>query len=258
MPMATPAAPHASAATRPRPSVNPPAASTGMSTASTTCGSSSEVGIVPVWPPPSAPWAMTASTPHSATFSACRGAPTVGMVTTPASRSCFTRRSPGAWAKLATRTRSRMSSCDRGRRCRPGRRAGSRRTVGRCGSWTSWIASSSWSKVIVADARMPSPPAALVADVSRAPATQPIPVCTIGYCTPNRSHAAVCSARVRHAGTSLLRRPFGSITSRMSRSSSSVGSRDSGTSSGITSSKPVAATTSSTVTPGCTERSRMR
>ncbi len=36
------------------------------------------------------------------------------------------------------------------------------------------------SKVIVADARMPSPPAALVADVRRAPATQPMPVCTIG------------------------------------------------------------------------------
>ena len=29
-------------------------------------------------------------------------------------------------------------------------------------------------------ARMPRPPAALVADVSRGPATQPMPVCTIG------------------------------------------------------------------------------
>ena len=38
---------------------------------------------------------------------------------------------------------------------------------------------------------MPSPPAADVAAVSRAPATQPIPVCTIGYFTPNSSHARV-------------------------------------------------------------------
>ena len=44
MPIATPAAPYASAATRPRPSKKPPAAITGMSTASTTCGSSSVVG----------------------------------------------------------------------------------------------------------------------------------------------------------------------------------------------------------------------
>ena len=44
MPIATPAAPYASAATRPRPSKNPPAAITGMSTASTTCGRSSVVG----------------------------------------------------------------------------------------------------------------------------------------------------------------------------------------------------------------------
>ena len=44
----------------------------------------------------------------------------------------------------------------------------------------------------------------------------------------------------------------------MSSSSSGVGSRDSGTSSGTTSSNPVAATTSSTVTPGCTDRSRIR
>ena len=42
--MAMPPAPQARAATRPRPSVNPPAPSTGMSTASTTWGSSSEVG----------------------------------------------------------------------------------------------------------------------------------------------------------------------------------------------------------------------
>ena len=40
-------------------------------------------------------------------------------------------------------------------------------------------------------------------------------------------------------------------------SSSTVGSRVSGTSDGMVSSKPVASTISSTVTPGCTERIRM-
>jgi hypothetical protein len=34
--------------------------------------------------------------------------------------------------------------------------------------------------VIVAAARMPKPPAAEVAAVSRAPDTQPMPVCTMG------------------------------------------------------------------------------
>ncbi len=43
--------------------------------------------MVPVCPPPSPPWAMTALAPMSATFSAWRGAPTVTTVATPASRS---------------------------------------------------------------------------------------------------------------------------------------------------------------------------
>jgi hypothetical protein len=177
--MATPAAPQASAATTPRPSVNPPAASTGMSTASTTSGRRSDVGITPVWPPPSAPWAMTASTPHAATFSAWRGAPTVGMVTTPASFSVFTTCSPGAWAKLATRTPSRMMSA---MRCSTSSWSARRFTPKGWSvrDFTSCTAATSWSYVIVADARMPRPPAALVADVNRAPATHPMPVCTIG------------------------------------------------------------------------------
>ena len=36
---------------------------------------------MPVWPPPSPPWAITASTPISSTFSAWRRAPTVGITT---------------------------------------------------------------------------------------------------------------------------------------------------------------------------------
>ena len=63
VPMAMPSAPQARAAARPRPSWNPPAAITGTSTASSTWGSSSDVGTAPVWPPPSRPWHSTASTP---------------------------------------------------------------------------------------------------------------------------------------------------------------------------------------------------
>ena len=62
------------------------------------------MGTDPVCPPPSPPWAMTASTPHSATFSACRRAPTVGMVTIPASFRRLIESLPGARAKLATFT----------------------------------------------------------------------------------------------------------------------------------------------------------
>ena len=47
------------------------------------------------------------------------------------------------------------------------------------------------------------------------------------------------------------------MTVLMSSTSSGVGSRDVGTSSGMTRSNPVAACTSSTVTPGWTERSRI-
>ena len=55
---------------------------------------------MPVWPPPSPPWAMTASTPISSTFSAWRRAPTVGITTTPASWQRATASLVGAPAKL--------------------------------------------------------------------------------------------------------------------------------------------------------------
>ena len=47
------------------------------------------------------------------------------------------------------------------------------------------------SSVMVAEARMPSPPALAVADTSRAPATQPIPVWTTGCSTPTSSVSGV-------------------------------------------------------------------
>src|SRR5207248_6761906 len=57
-------------------------------------------------------------------------------------------------------------------------------------------------------------------------------------------------------GTSFSPSPSGSITSRIQRSSSSLGSRVVvGPSAGRASAKPVAATTSTTVTPGGSDRS---
>src|SRR6266849_5812912 len=63
VPIQTPAAPSASAATNPRPSARPPAATTRRgATASTTAGVSTTPPTRPVWPPPSWPCAMITST----------------------------------------------------------------------------------------------------------------------------------------------------------------------------------------------------
>ncbi len=70
MPIQTPWAPKASAAARPRPSTMEPAASTGMSTASTICGMSAIPATCPVCPPASVPWATTASQPASSALRA--------------------------------------------------------------------------------------------------------------------------------------------------------------------------------------------
>ena len=55
---------------------------------------------------------------------------------------------------------------------------------------TSLIAARSSSRSITAAARIPNPPALAVAAVSSGPDTHPMPVCTIGYSMPTRSHRA--------------------------------------------------------------------
>jgi hypothetical protein len=86
---------------------------------------------------------------------------------------------PGACAKLATFTCALISSSTRfitsawsARRFTPKLRS--------VLSFTCWMACSSSSKVMVAAAKMPRPPAAEVADVSFAPETQPMPVWMMG------------------------------------------------------------------------------
>src|SRR5439155_17138319 len=60
-------------------------------------------------------------------------------------------------------------------------------------AFTSATAARSSVNVMVPAARMPRAPALLVAATRRCPATQPMPVCTIGCSTPSRSHKRVCS-----------------------------------------------------------------
>ena len=84
VPIQTPCAPKASAAARPRPSTSDPAASTGMSTASTVCGISAMPPICPVCPPASVPWATTTSTPARSACSACETLPHRLITLTPA------------------------------------------------------------------------------------------------------------------------------------------------------------------------------
>ena len=122
---------------------------------------------------------MTASTPHSATFSAWRRAPTVGMTNRPASLQRATRAGLGAWAKLATRTpvsiiRAMRSptSATSVRRLTPKGAVGPGPHLADGGG--------EFLQVMVAEARIPRPPALAVAATSRGPATQPMPVCTMG------------------------------------------------------------------------------
>ena len=85
----------------------------------------------------------------------------------------------GACAKLATLTPSRMQSSTRSFTSAASDLRFTPKGLS-VRDFTSAMAVASSSMVIVADARIPSPPAALVAAVSLAPATQPIPVWMMG------------------------------------------------------------------------------
>ena len=73
-----------SAATSPRPSAKPPAASTGTGvTASTTMGMSGMLPIQPTWPPPSVPCAMMTSAPALAARTASGTVPAMWVTLLP-------------------------------------------------------------------------------------------------------------------------------------------------------------------------------
>ena len=85
MPHCTPSAPSMNAAAMPRPSAMPPAASTGICTASTTWGTRAIVVSSPTWPPDSVPSAITAVAPPRSTLRAMATEGTTGTTLMPAS-----------------------------------------------------------------------------------------------------------------------------------------------------------------------------
>ena len=85
VPTCTPSAPSAKAAAMPRPSAMPPAAITGMDTASHTAGTSVIVVSSPMWPPASVPSATTASAPRRSMRAASALEATTGTTLMPAS-----------------------------------------------------------------------------------------------------------------------------------------------------------------------------
>ena len=117
-------------------------------------------------------------------------APTDGITITPASLRRLIMACLGASANEATRTpwaiissiRSAASGASARRLTPNGSSVRSR---------TAATAARSASSVIVAEPMMPRPPAREVAAASRAPATNPIPVCTIGYRMPVSSVSLV-------------------------------------------------------------------
>ena len=85
VPIWTASAPSINAAANPLPSAMPPAAITGICTASTTCGTSVIVVSSPICPPDSFPSATTASAPARSIILAIAALATTGMTFTPAS-----------------------------------------------------------------------------------------------------------------------------------------------------------------------------
>ncbi len=150
------------------------------------------VATGPVWPPPSPPCTITASAPQPATFFACLAAPTDGITTTPASFSRAISSGLGANAKDATLTPSRMSNSIRSTASPASARMLMPNGLS-VAAFTLVTAVESSSSVMVADARMPRPPALDVAATRRAPATQPMPVCTTGCSMPISSVSGVRS-----------------------------------------------------------------
>ena len=158
------------------------------------------------------------SAPQEATFSACRAAPTEGITTMPLSLSLAISSFFGASAKEATLTPCLMSRSTRsGASPASARRLTPKGLLVRC--LTSPIAWSSSSKVIVAEARMPRPPAFAVAETSRGPATQPMPVWTTGWVTPVSSVSGVrriCGVTVSSSSQTFKFSPVSTNASRCS------------------------------------------
>ena len=110
VPTCTPSAPSANAAAMPRPSAMPPAAITGMRTASHTLGTSAIVVSSPMWPPASQPSATTASAPMRSMRAASAEDATTGTTFMPASFQAAMKFAGLPAPVVTTSTRSLVSS----------------------------------------------------------------------------------------------------------------------------------------------------
>ena len=89
VPIWTASAPSIKEAAMPLPSPTPPAAITGIFTASATWGTKHMVVVEPIWPPDSIPSAITPSAPHRSIIFAMATLATTGITFTPASLNSF-------------------------------------------------------------------------------------------------------------------------------------------------------------------------
>ena len=185
VPTRAPAAPAASTAARERPLPMPPAARTGMSTASRTSLSRARTPIFPrMWPPASIPCAIMKSHPASRAARASRSDPTCHEASAPAECTRSTSARSGSPQKksqtlalpAASLTQSRSRSGIR--KLTPNGRAVRSRIPFNFASRTGAPAPPSVT--------IPSPPASETAAASSAVSTRPMPASWIGAEQPTR------------------------------------------------------------------------
>src|SRR5438309_175203 len=185
VPTRAPAAPAASTAARERPLPMPPAARTGISTASRTSLSKARTPILPrMWPPASIPCAIMKSHPASRAARASRSDPTCQEASAPPECTRSTSARSGSPQKksqtLALPAASRTLSRSRSgiRKFTPNGRAVRSRIPFSFASRTGAPAPASVT--------IPSPPASETAAASSAVSTRPIPASWIGTEQPTR------------------------------------------------------------------------
>jgi len=186
VPMAIPSAPRASAAARPRPSAKPPAAITGIFTASTMLGTRTRLVTSPPWAAASWPVTRRASVPYSSARCAWRRLTTVATTLPPYSWAALTSQSPFPREKLMTGTFSSRRTL--ALRAAPGKSSVAFAPKGlsvslRISRMAARVSSGCRGPV----ARIPKPPALDTAATMLGTLIQLMPERTIGYRTPNSS-----------------------------------------------------------------------
>ena len=186
VPICMPSAPSMNAAAMPRPSAIPPAAITGMLTASTTWGISAKEVVTPIYPPLSIPSATTASAPARSIMMAIAVLATTGITTTPASFQA-SMNLPGFPAPVVT-TLTPSSMMIFATSSALGLRSMTLTPKGlSVSSLHFFISSRTTSAGAEAAPMIPSPPAFDTAAARLCSATHAIPPCMMGYSVFSKS-----------------------------------------------------------------------